>query len=116
MNLHLYFLRLRDTEKKSPAPHTNNVYIYHEEGITPCIQTKTSFFLFFASYSRLVFENDIDKVKACRSVWGSLLHTYPQSFVVHYHEAIGGTVCITRLEKIEMIDEEIHQKCSPEDS
>ena len=36
--------------------------------------------------------NDIDKIKACRSVWGSLLHTYPQSFVVHYLEAIGETV------------------------
>ena len=35
-------------------------------------------------------KNDIDENKACRSVWGSLLNTYPQSFVVHCHEAMGG--------------------------
>ena len=57
-------------------------------------------------------QNDIDKVKACRSVWGSLLRTYPQSFVVHYHEAMGGTVYITKIETVELTDGEIDQECS----
>ena len=52
--------------------------------------------------------NDIDKVKACRSVRGSLLHTYPQSSVVNYHEAIGGTAYITKLGKVELVDVEVH--------
>ena len=47
------------------------------------------------------------KLRQCRSVWGSLLNTYPQSFVVHYHEAIGGTVYILKLEKAEQIDGDI---------
>ena len=58
--------------------------------------------------------NDIDKVKAGRSVWGSLLHTCPQSFVVHYHEAIGGTAYITKLGKVELVDGEVHQDYSPD--
>ena len=40
---------------------------------------------------------------------------YPQSFVVH-DEAIGGTIYITKLEKVELMDGEIHQECSLEDS
>ena len=52
------------------------------------------------------------KLRHCRSVWGSLLNTYPQSFVVHYHEAIGGTVHVLMLERVELIDGDIHQECS----
>ena len=44
------------------------------------------------------------KLRQCRSVWDSLLNTYPQSFVVHYHKAIGGAVYILELEKVEYID------------
>ena len=52
------------------------------------------------------------KLRHCRSVWGSLLNTYPQSLVVHYHEALGGTVHVLKLEKAELIDGDIHQECS----
>ena len=52
------------------------------------------------------------KLRQCRSVWGSLLNTYPQSFVVHYHEAIGGTVHVLMLEKEEKTDGDICQECS----
>ena len=52
------------------------------------------------------------KLRHCRSVWGSLLNTYPQSFVVHYHEAIGGTVLVLMLEIVEEIDGDIHQESS----
>ena len=41
------------------------------------------------------------KLRHCRIVWGSLLNTYPQSFVVHFHEAIGGTVHVLMLERVE---------------
>ena len=56
--------------------------------------------------------NDTVKVKASRSIWGSLLNTYPQSFVIHYHEAIGGAVYITKLKKVNLVDREIHHECS----
>ena len=52
------------------------------------------------------------KLRHCRSVWCSLLNTYPQSFVVHYREAIEGTVHVMKLEKEELIDGDIHQGCS----
>ena len=60
--------------------------------------------------------NDINKVRTCRSVWGALLYTYHQLVVLHCHELIRGAVYITKLEKVEMIDGEIHQECSLEDS
>ena len=49
---------------------------------------------------------------ASSSVWGSLLNTHPQSFVVHHLEAIGGTVYIRKLEKVEKIDGDVHQDFS----
>ena len=52
------------------------------------------------------------KMRQCRSVWGSLLNTYPQSVVVHYNEDIGGTVHVLMLESVELIDGDIHQECS----
>ena len=52
------------------------------------------------------------KLRHCRSDWGSLLNTYPQSFVVHYNEAIEGTVHVLTLERVELIDGDICQECS----
>ena len=75
--------------------------------------TKSSISLSFSPpIADWCLKNDIDEVKACRSVWGSLLYTYPQSFVVQYHENIGGTVYITKLEKVELMDGDIHQEYS----
>ena len=57
----------------------------------------------------------LTEIKTCRSVWGSLHITYPLFLSCDIHEAIGGTVYnITKLEKDDMIDKEIHQKCPPE--
>ena len=73
--------------------------------------TKTSNNLYFSPpIADWYFWNDIDEVKACRSVWGSLLNTYPQPFVLHCYEAMGGTVHVLKLEKAELIDEDIHQE------
>ena len=51
------------------------------------------------------------KVNACRSVWGSLLNTYPRSLSCNIREAIG-SVDITKLERDNMIDGENHKKSS----
>ena len=87
--------------------------INHEAGSTLCIHTKISFSPSFSPpIADWYLYNGSDKVEACRSVWDSLLNTYPQSFVVHCHEAIGGTVYITKLENVELIDGDIHQECT----
>ena len=44
------------------------------------------------------------KAKACRSIWGSLLNTYPHSLLCKRYEAIGGFFDIKRFEKDYMID------------
>ena len=54
------------------------------------------------------------KVKLAVVFGGSLLHTYPQSFVAHCQDAIGGTAYITKLEKVELTDGEILQESSLE--
>ena len=47
---------------------------------------------------------NIDEVKACRSVWGSLLNTYPRSLSHHAQKLYGGTVWILQsLKNAEMI-------------
>ena len=43
---------------------------------------------------------NIDEVKACRSVWGSLLNTYLQSLSHHARNLNGGTVHVLMLEKV----------------
>ena len=81
------------------------------------MQTKTNISLSFSPpIADWYLQIEINKVKACRSVWGSLLLTYPQSFVGHCHEAMGGTVYMTKLEKVELIDVEVHRECLLEDS
>ena len=40
------------------------------------------------------------KVKACRSVWGSIFNTYLQSMSCYIHEAIGQTVLSSSLRKM----------------
>ena len=73
----------------------------------------TNYFLPFFRLLLLIgkCKSDIDKNKACLRVWGSLLNTYPQSLSCDHYETIGGTVYILRLETVDLIDDEHHQKC-----
>ena len=63
--------------------------------------------------SSLAYEKwTLIKDKACRSIWGSLLDTYPQSLSCNHYEAMGGTVYIMKFEKADLIDGGHQQECS----
>ena len=51
-------------------------------------------------------------VKACRSVWGSLLDACPQSPSYKLYDVIGGTVYILKSETIDYIEVDLCQDCS----
>ena len=51
-------------------------------------------------------------VKACRSVWGSLLNACPQSPSYNLYDAIGRTVFILNSETIDYIEVDFCQDCS----
>ena len=51
-------------------------------------------------------------VKACRSVWGSLLDACPQSPSYKRYDVIGGTVYILKSETIDYIEVDLCQDCS----
>ena len=54
------------------------------------------------------------QIRACRSVCGSLLNTYPQSFSYSRHDAIRRTVYTLRLEKNDEIEGDVRKECSLE--